>query len=887
MGGTLTHVRKQLNRPRAHSRRHSSLASPGYDLVTVPIVSRLRLTAAHTSVSLIDSKHPLFVSVTCTNSNEQPVPFVGRELIDPTQSARTKSPVSRTGRRTSEHRPDPMTKTKRRQRNRRSDDVEMCDMSPDAGFFQRWRNHTLLRVELSWKTRLHYFLTGIATQVKVEFAWTYALFLLLEHAAFAPARYLNLDPNLFHGSVSTCCSLLFASSAAAAGRKRSWAYTFFESLLAIFIFRILCGIIEPSTFEDIFFVAHLIFVMAGVWYMNLGDIGCKRMLKEGNEKFGKDQSSVAPIQTCYNGLAMMALSLPWLYSISVGSERWHVTSIGLVVSVYFFVRGEMPFTQTPTPTGHECKRHASASSKRGENIMQMLDSDGTLMLPSEQPSNSFTPAVLNVKLCWKKNDTFVTSSNQTSYAHMQLLFVTLLNGFVDSFVIITLVNSARIVIAEQLLYGSIQSVARPLPRGATYKRLFLFGQMVLGLLHTISAYGNFKSLSKKSSASDSYILTTSKELRSHYASYFRGLCWVATLILTTKWSLNSILRDSNAVTCIAIRDIARLCWSARARGNMLHAKSQPTTGTSGHATAGNRSHITGPATAKTKRRQRNRRTDGEAEVTIGKESRFDMSPDLGIFQRWRNHTLLCVELSRNTRLHYVLTGCAIHLTAELLWLMAWHVTGKLTGNLGAEKLTDDLVSPAIFIMAGVLAGVWYMDLGDVASKRVLKEGKEKFWKDQNSAAPIQACYNGLAITIISTTSFFAIMIGLGRQHLVWIGLVVWSYFYAQGELPGTKTPMGNEIEECETTLLPNIDGTLVFPTGRAGNAFTPAVLNVMVFRPLRRGRQTSPVPASRKKKTYVASLDWTSYAQMQLSFVTLLNGFTEGLMIITLGNDKR
>ena len=56
--------------------------------------------------------------------------------------------------------------------------------------------------------------------------------------------------------------------------------------------------------------------------------------------------------------------------------------------------------------------------------------------------------------------------------------------------------------------------------------------MLLGLLHTISANVNFKSLSEKCNENNYYNTNTGNVMRSYYAAFFRGLCLVAIAILS-------------------------------------------------------------------------------------------------------------------------------------------------------------------------------------------------------------------------------------------------------------------------------------------------------------------------------------------------------------------
>mmetsp|Transcript_29124 Transcript_29124/g.66315 ORF Transcript_29124/g.66315 Transcript_29124/m.66315 type:complete len:825 (+) Transcript_29124:404-2878(+) len=476
-----------------------------------------------------------------------------------------------------------MAKTKRRRRNRRSDGVagtsaETPPSTPDRGFFfRRWREHTLFRVELSWSTRLHYFLTGCAALVASEYvfgSWFYFFIVKLKAVG-------NVNRARLCAGLATWGALSFVIIATETGRTGK-KYTLIESLMAILIFEMISRLVEVDSYEAMYHVSNFVFAMAGLWYMSLGDDACKRILRKGREEFWEDRNSVAGVQACYNGLAMTTMPMISIYLACFvgpgGNMRTefcnhkfcnHMSGIALaVVSAYFFARGEWPFTPKPTPKGHDEERHEFTTCNRGENFMEILDTDGTLMLPLEGAGNAITPAV---NLCWKENDACIISSDCTSRAHKRLLLVTLLNGLAESTMVVLLAKVVRRGILDPEHNDSFYETP------PTRMRLFSFGLQIMGLLHTAIANANFKSLSEKCNESNSYnVRETSKKLRSYYAAFFRGLCLVACQIPSVILSRHLFALDATgAVFCgySAIRVAVMLCQFAVRK--LLPAKSKP------------------------------------------------------------------------------------------------------------------------------------------------------------------------------------------------------------------------------------------------------------------------------------------------------------------------
>lgn len=445
--------------------------------------------------------------------------------------------------------------------------AETPPSTPDRGFFfRRWREHTLFRVELSWSTRLHYFLTGCAALVASEYvfgSWFYFFIVKLKAVG-------NVNRARLCAGLATWGALSFVIIATETGRTGK-KYTLIESLMAILIFEMISRLVEVDSYEAMYHVSNFVFAMAGLWYMSLGDDACKRILRKGREEFWEDRNSVAGVQACYNGLAMTTMPMISIYLACFvgpgGNMRTefcnhkfcnHMSGIALaVVSAYFFARGEWPFTPKPTPKGHDEERHEFTTCNRGENFMEILDTDGTLMLPLEGAGNAITPAV---NLCWKENDACIISSDCTSRAHKRLLLVTLLNGLAESTMVVLLAKVVRRGILDPELNDSFYETP------PTRMRLFSFGLQIMGLLHTAIANANFKSLSEKCNESNSYnVRETSKKLRSYYAAFFRGLCLVACQIPSVILSRHLFALDATgAVFCgySAIRVAVMLCQFA-------------------------------------------------------------------------------------------------------------------------------------------------------------------------------------------------------------------------------------------------------------------------------------------------------------------------------------
>ena len=445
-------------------------------------------------------------------------------------------------------------KRKRRGGGEAGPSAETLSKTADLAFFsRRLRNHTLFRVELSWKTRLHYFLTGCAAQVMARYVWEIILYLLVM-VVIGVEEVRDVHQIRRCAGLATWGALLSVVIATETGRTRK-KYTLIESPMAVLIFETLCWLVraKEDSLRDLYMVSNLVFAMAGVWYMNLGDNSCRGMLRKGPEEFWKDQNSVAGVQACYNGLAMTTLPLlSCTMLVWPGGQdgfRKHKFWIALVASAYFFVRGEWPFTPKSRPMGGEGKRHEFTTYNRGENFMQILESDGTLMLPLEGAGDAIIPAF---NLCWKEKDVCMISSDCTSHAYKRLLLVTLLNGLAESLTIALLIEGAR-----RGAYGRHERTPPPIQ---------IYGLSLLGLLHTSVANANFKRLSEKCNESNSYnVRETSKKLRSYYTSFFRGLCLVAALIPRKILGRSPIFLDRTGLVCFVhcvIRVAVMLCLCA-------------------------------------------------------------------------------------------------------------------------------------------------------------------------------------------------------------------------------------------------------------------------------------------------------------------------------------